>query len=246
MTVDAQLLTFQHTMQASQSTAQGGGTGTPARQQFSYLKECATNPSLFMLMKELRSALSGCDTVLDVGCGNISPMRFVNCRKLVGVDGYAPSLEEARKNGTHDEYCLADVRKIGTLLGNRRFDACVALDVIEHLPKEDGWKMVEQMEQLSTGLVIIFTPNGFMPQRSKNGDLQEHLSGWTADEMRAKGYKVYGMYGPKQFRGEYHMINRQPRILWLLASFFRHYTGTLNQPEQAAAILCIKDKRSSR
>jgi hypothetical protein len=211
------------------------------RREFSLWSQCKSNPSLLMLMKELRSVLAGCQTVLDVGCGNSSPMRLLPGIRLVGVDGYAPALEEARKNGTHDEYVLGDVTGIGDLFQNRRFDACVALDVIEHLSKEDGWKLAETMEQLSTRRVVIHTPNGFLPQQSHEGDLQEHLSGWTADEMRGKGYEVFGMYGPKWMRGEYHHIKYQPRIFWLMVSFLAQFVYSRNHPESAAAIFCVKN-----
>jgi hypothetical protein len=161
---------------------------------------------------------------------------------LAGVDGYAPALQQARSNQTHDEFFLGDVKRLSDIFPSRRFDACVALDVIEHLPKEDGWKMVESMERLATRCVIIHTPNGFLPQQSHDGDLQEHLSGWTAEEMRSRGYEVLGMYGPKWLRGEYHHIKYQPRPFWLLVSMFGHWTQTRTHPEKAAAIFCIKRK----
>ena len=211
-----------------------------SRASFSLLKSSLTNPSLLTLVREIQSTLRGCSTVLDVGCGNGSPLRFLSGVRLVGVDGYAPALEEARKSGTHDEFVLGDVKRISELFPPKSFDACVALDVIEHLPKEDGWRMADAMERLARKRVIIFTPNGFIPQKSKDGDLQEHLSGWTADEMRPKGYRVLGMYGPKSLRGEYHRIKRDPRAFWLLVSLGAHYLHTRTRPEKAAAIFCVK------
>ena len=199
-----------------------------------------SNPSAMSFLGPLAAALRDCRSVLDVGCGNNSPMAYMDCPETLGLDGYAPSLEEARASGTHNEFLLGDVRRMESLLGGRRFDACVALDVIEHLPKEDGWRMLEQMEKVALQKVIIFTPNGFLPQRSRNGDLQEHLSGWTADEMRSKGYSVYGALGPKAYRGEYHAIVRRPRSFWAIASLVQQYTRTRNHPEESAAILCVK------
>ena len=211
-----------------------------SRQNFSLARALSSNPSLLMLVAELRKSLRGCQTVLDVGCGNCSPLRFLQSVHLTGVDGYAPALEEARRNGTHDEYAFGDVKRIQELFNAKRFDACVSLDVIEHLPKEDGWRMAEAMERLAQRQVVIFTPNGFVPQRSKDGDLQEHLSGWTAPEMRSRGYRVLGMYGPKSWRGEYHRIKYQPRVFWVLLSFCSHYLRTRARPENAAAIFCVK------
>lgn len=198
------------------------------------------NPSQLLLLKEVRIALRKARTVLDVGCGNCSPLRFFPDVSLTGVDGYGPALEEARRNGTHNEYFLGDVRNLTGIFPGRKFEVCIALDVIEHLSKEDGWRMLESMERLATRRVVIFTPNGFLPQKSHDGDLQQHLSGWTADEMRARGYEVLGMFGPKSLRGEYHRINRQPRIFWLLVSILGHYTSTRRCPEKAAAIFCVK------
>jgi len=193
-----------------------------------------------MLVRELRATLSDCESILDVGCGTGSPLRFVSGPRLVGFDGYAPAIEEARKLQTHDDYVQGDVRKLGEIMAGQQFDACVALDVIEHLSKEDGWKMIEDMSRLARKRIIIFTPNGYIPQQSHDGDLQEHLSGWEAAEMRGGGFEVLGMYGPQAWRGEYHMVNRRPKSLWVLLSMFAHYSRTRRQPEKSAAIFCVK------
>ncbi len=211
-----------------------------SRNTFSLARASMGNPSLWTLVKELESMLQGCETVLDVGCGNASPLRFVPRLHLTGLDGYAPSLEQARKAGTHDEYVLGDVRRIGELFAGKHFDATVGLDVIEHLPKEDGWRMLESMEKVATKRVVIFTPNGFVPQKSREGDLQEHLSGWTAEDLRPRGYRVLGMGGPKGLRGEFHIIKYQPRIFWAAISVLAQGLYTRNHPETAAAILCTK------
>src|SRR5690348_3185635 len=120
-----------------------------SRRSFSLARASLRNPSLLMLIAELRKSLQGSQTVLEVGCGNCSALRFVEIVHLTGVDGYTPALQEARRNGTHDEYAFGDVKRIQELFNARRFDACVSLDVIEHLPKEDGWRMAEAMEHLA-------------------------------------------------------------------------------------------------
>ena len=200
------------------------------------------NPALPSLIGKLQAVLAGCETILDVGCGTGSPLRFLNKGHLVGVDGFAPAVERARAVCTHDEYFVGDVRNLDELFPDRRFDACVALDVIEHLPKEDGWRMLESMERLAKRRVVIFTPNGFVPQQSKDGDLQEHLSGWTTPEFSGRGFRVFGMCGPKSLRGEYHVIKYKPRPLWALASLLADYAYTRHHPESAAALLAVRNK----
>ncbi|HZR21916.1 MAG TPA: class I SAM-dependent methyltransferase [Verrucomicrobiae bacterium] len=199
------------------------------------------NPALPSLVSSMQLGLRGCRSILDVGCGKGSPLRFLRGgQHLVGVDGFAPALEEARALATHDEYVVGDVRKLATLFPGRSFDACVALDVIEHLPKEDGWHLLDDMEKLAKMAALVFTPNGFVPQHSKNGDLQEHLSGWTVSDFRQRGYQVFGMCGPKSLRGEYHIIKRRPRAFWALVSLIIDYAYTRKHPETAAALLAVK------
>lgn len=211
-----------------------------SRRHFGVLKDTGGNPAFWEFVRQLRQTTRDCQTVLDLGCGDSSPARFLTNPTLVGIDGYEPSVKTARERGTHDEVVLGDVREADRLFAGRRFDACIALDVIEHLPKDDGWRMLEAMERLANKVVVIFTPNGFVPQQSKNGDLQEHLSGWLPEEMRARNYTVRGMQGPKGLRGEYAALLNRPKFFWGIVSIFGHFLYTRRCPEKAFSIYCWK------
>ena len=199
------------------------------------------NPSELFTWLALRRELQNCGSVLDVGCGASPTMRNLGAPGLAGVDAYAPSIEKARQLKTHDELILGDVRNLLAHFKPKSYDACVALDVIEHLPKEQGFKLMAEMETIARKKVIFLTPSGFLPQGNTDADdYQRHYSGWEAAEMRERGYKVYGLLGPKAWRGEYHRIKRKPAAFWALASLFAHMTWTHSQPENSAAILCVK------
>ena len=199
------------------------------------------NPAEIVNLLELRQALEGCSTVLDVGCGPTSRLRHFGFRHLAGIEGYLPSLEAARKNGTHHELVQGDVRSLENYFQAGQFDACVALDVIEHLTKEDGMKLMRSMERCASKRVVFLTPKGFLPQRhTANDDLQEHLSGWEVEEMRSLGYEVIGELGAKSLRGEYHALRHWPRFFWGIVSLLSHWLWTKRHPEKAAAILCVK------
>jgi SAM-dependent methyltransferase len=192
---------------------------------------------------QIRSALSDCRSVLDIGCGPDSVMQYFGFERLVGFEGYEPAVEEARKRGTHHQLVLGDVRNLGSSFKPEEFDAVVALDLIEHLPKADGLIMLRAMEQLSASKVLLITPNGFLPQgNTETGDLQQHLSGWDTDEMNTLGYRVEGLLGPKSLRGEYHRIKKHPRAFWAGVSLLAQLTVTKGNPQNSAAILCVKSK----
>jgi len=204
------------------------------------------DPSAIATRLALRQALENCDNVLDVGCGCSMNMRWLGVKHPVGIEAHQPSCEKARKQNTHDELVHGDVCALDQYFQPGQFDACIALDVIEHLTKEDGIKLIEQMERIAKHKVIFLTPSGFLPQHSfDNNDLQEHLSGWEASEMQARGYKVIGLLGPKGLRGEQHVLKGSPKIFWGLISLLGHIFWTRSRPSKAAAILCIKTKTHS-
>ena len=200
------------------------------------------DPSRILVRLALRKALLGCENVLDIGCGAVPTMRMLGVPHSTGLEGYRPSFEKAQRDKVHDEIIFGDVRNLADFFKPDQFDACVALDLIEHLTKPEGLKLLEQMERIAKRKVIIFTPSGFVPQRhAAQDDLEEHLSGWDPSEMAGLGYRVFGLLGPKRLRGEYHMLKGRPRVFWSMVSLCGHALWTRNHPEKAAAILCVKD-----
>jgi len=58
-------------------------------------------PSLNIILKR---ELSGCDTVLDLGCGNFSPIHRSYIPFSVGVELFEPALQESKRKGIHSQY----------------------------------------------------------------------------------------------------------------------------------------------
>jgi SAM-dependent methyltransferase len=191
---------------------------------------------LFALVSELRRLTRGCKTCLEVGCGGDSPARLLSFDRYAGVDAYAPAILEAQQRDPKGEYYVGRAEHLD--FPDKAFDCVIALDLIEHLTKEDGFRFLEECKRVARKRVILFTPNGFLPQKSKDGDMNEHLSGWEAGEMRTLGFNVRGKLGPKVLRGEHHSILRRPRQLWTVIS---HFCQLFTPAEKAAAILCVLD-----
>ncbi len=201
------------------------------------------DPAQILTKLALRKALQGSESVLEVGCGKSPTMKWLGVKHSTGVDGFAPYLEEARREKLQDELVLGDVRELDKYFRPAQFDAVVALDLIEHLTKEDGLRMMKSMESIASRKVIFFTPSGFVPQHGyDNNNLQEHLSGWEAAEMGKLGYKVIGLLGPKNLRGERYVLKGRPKFFWGIISLLGHFFWTRWHPSQAAAIFCIKTK----
>jgi hypothetical protein len=86
-------------------------------------------------------------------------LRFFSHRlqHSVGVDAFAPAIEASRRQNTHNEYFLLDVLEIDDKFGENSFDCVLACDLIEHLPKEDGERLIAMMEKIATKK-LFFTP----------------------------------------------------------------------------------------
>jgi 2-polyprenyl-3-methyl-5-hydroxy-6-metoxy-1,4-benzoquinol methylase len=165
----------------------------------------------------------------------------------LGVDGYRPAIEESKSQKIHDKYIVGDIKKLNTLIKRKSFDATIALDVIEHLKKEDGYRLLDSMERAARKRVILVTPNGFVPQFNKDNKLQAHLSGWTVDDFVQKGYEVEGIYGTKFcniFRNEQAELKWKPQALWKLVwgllFVISHYLYTKKHPKHSIGLLAVK------
>lgn len=192
------------------------------------------------LGKMLTSALSGCDSVIDVGCGTDSRLQYARFSGYkIGADGYAPALDPTHR--LHDEYRQCDVRQLS--FSPKSVDACVCLDVIEHLAKEDGLRLLESLERIARKIVVVATPNGFLPQPpTEDNPYQEHLSGWVASEFTERGYKVSGLAGYRRWRGMYGRIIAKPEPFFLIISKFTEGYFE-SRPENAFALFCVRDLR---
>src|SRR5260221_2154071 len=182
----------------------------------------------------LQKDLAGCKSVLDVGCGYDSPIAKISKKfRSEGIDVYKKTLEKSRKINNYDKYTLGDIRNLSKIYTKKSFDACVSIDVIEHLSKKDALKLIHDMEKVARKMVIILTPNGFYEQHDYEGNPHHaHLSGWKESDLTNLGYRVVGMRGLKYLRNDHAGIKYKPWIFWGALSFITeillHSLGSLS------------------
>lgn len=174
-----------------------------------------------LLAKQLKKSGS----VLDVGCGSNSPFRKM--RKNIrseGIDIYRKSISLSKKQGIHQNYKTADIRKLDRYYSKKSFDTVIALDVVEHLKKKEALKLIRDMENIAKKNVVILTPNGYYDQDELEGNpYQIHQSGWTKDDFKKLDYRIYGLRGWRKLRGEHAEIKWKPWFFWGFCSFLSEY-----------------------
>jgi len=180
------------------------------------------------LQRSIKTQLDDCETVLDIGCGPQSPIRF--CKrfvKSVGVEAYLPYLKAAQEKGHHTEYIYKDIKHLN--FGENEFDAIMLIDVIEHMHYEDSLQLLSDCKRWARKKIIVSSPNGFVKQEALDGNaLQAHLSGWTNRDMLNMGFRTFGMAGLKMLRKEVDAetmgndmlvtMRFRPRLFWFIVS----------------------------
>jgi 2-polyprenyl-3-methyl-5-hydroxy-6-metoxy-1,4-benzoquinol methylase len=142
-------------------------------------------------------------SLLDVGCGG--GVIGALCRiyrsmdRMVGVDAHGPALELCRRHSFYDDVLDFDITSGSLPFGEATFDVVTCIEVIEHVGREDGLRLLDELERVGR-YVIVTTPNGFLEQEELAGNpLQRHLSGWTVADFSKRGYRVQGIGGMRIF-----------------------------------------------
>jgi hypothetical protein len=201
-----------------------------------------TNQFINTIYKETQD----CKTLLDIGCGFNLGIKKTTTRmdRSVGIDTFAPSIEKAKIEKTHNEFIIDNIDNALCNISDKSFDVVIALDLIEHFTKEKGLWLISEMNRIAIKKIIIFTPNGFVSQSPfDNNPFQEHISGWEIKEMKEMGFqKIYGFGGYKKLRGERFTIKYKPRIIWKFIAFYSQLI-TFKKPKFSYSICCIKELR---
>ena len=115
------------------------------------------------------------------------------------------------------------------------------MDVIEHLHEPDALALLADCERIARRRVVVFTPNGFLPQGDFRGNPhQVHVSGWSAERLRGLGFRVVGIHGWKPLRTSHARISWRPDWLWRRVSRLSQPL-VAGRPELAFQLLCTKD-----
>ena len=156
-------------------------------------------------------------TVLDLGCGSNSNLKFFKDKieYSVGIDVCKSDLDISKNHHIHNKYILDDVMNVDKYYSVKSFDCVMAIGLVEHLEKKQSLKLMEKMEKIARKLIVIGTPNGFISQEEyDNNPYQVHKSGFTLGDFTSRKYKVLGMDGLKMLRGENAKIKYKPEVLF--------------------------------
>ncbi len=123
------------------------------------------------------------DSVYDIGAG-IRPQTWFIAKEHTLVE---PSVIYAERL-TDAGWTVVCARAEDFLESAEPRETIFLLDVIEHMDKDTGLKVIDLMKAVATRQIVVYTPFGFMEQNEDawgmgEHDLQTHRSGWYPEDF---------------------------------------------------------------
>jgi ubiquinone/menaquinone biosynthesis C-methylase UbiE len=106
---------------------------------------------------------------------------------IIGVEIFAPYIQNHHRH-IYDSIVVYDAYDyLQMLCPDFAFDLIICSDMLEHLPKEKGLKVLEQFKRVGkTSIVIV--PVDVRPQGPVHGNKYErHVSSWSKEELEQFG-----------------------------------------------------------
>jgi SAM-dependent methyltransferase len=155
-----------------------------------------TRPFLHELLEEIPKDV---ESLIDVGCGRgiVGAMTRIyrNPKRLVGVDIFQDYIDFCKKYNIYDELHRLDLRRTPLPFQDNEFTVATCVETIEHLPKNHGEKLLEELHRIAE-TIIVSTPSVYFRQPKshvKNNPFQAHISKWTVEDFKKRGYNVKGV-----------------------------------------------------
>jgi 2-polyprenyl-3-methyl-5-hydroxy-6-metoxy-1,4-benzoquinol methylase len=135
------------------------------------------------------------DRVLEVGCGSGLGSIFLSqhCAHVTGLDVKTTEIEEANSINRREnvEFKVGDLFEIEA---SQVYDVIVNLDVIEHMPVEQGHQLVAAMARRlePTGMLIIGTPSIYSYEYQSPMSQASHVKCYDQEELLALVDNYFG------------------------------------------------------
>lgn len=161
--------------------------------------------------------------ILDVACGYGNWGYLIRmckqCECLVGLEVWKPYLDRLRGVKIYDVLIQCELPCIP--FKSNSFDVVLASEILEHMNYEDGLTLLNEMERVANGTIIISTPIDLPQNKTIDGNpFNKHKSEWNVKTLEKMGYKVEKVKGlPKtlqivdKFRRVVMRLGKAPTFL---------------------------------
>lgn len=146
-----------------------------------------------------------CRSHLDLGSNDGRTLKGLPPETLTCVELFPPSVEKLRAAGIRT--LCQDIREFvaDAARDNTHWDRVTCFDVIEHIPKADGERLLDRVEQIAQKEIVFFVPietpaleatakwqefreEGLSMHPDGQRELHDHKSRWAPEDFQKRGY----------------------------------------------------------
>ena len=199
------------------------------------------------LMDAAVRAMGSVEIVLDIGCG-IMPQNYIKPLVHICCEPYREYVDHLQQKiatlDTRDRSYV--VLNMGWQDAVRYFpaksiDTVFLVDVIEHLEKVEGQRLLAATEDIARNQVVVFTPLGFMPQHHGDGkdawglsgaNWQEHKSGWLPEDFSGDLWQVFGAKEFHLFDSSSNPLQQPFGAFWAIKTYPKNAVKSFDVDQQ--------------
>ena len=186
-----------------------------------------------------KRVLRGCESLLDLGCGINSPVQFCPVASSTGVDISRETVDECLRLNVFSDALQNDVRDLH--LSDRKYDAVIAVGLLEYLEKSEALSLLKKMESCSNKKTVVVVANGRgLGQENPLSLYTEQKSLWNHRDFSTRGYRVRGINGWKGLRNDQRLIKKRPFMVWQIVSMVTQ-PFVYFFPGQACRVIAVKN-----
>jgi len=141
--------------------------------------------------------------ILDVGCAKGYVGHQIRIKKMgdpiiLGLDIWVPYIKHIKNVHVsyariYNDLIIADA--ICMPFREHVFNLLIASELLEHLSREDGFRLLNELERICKNRIITSTPSRFFEQGEVDSNpYQRHLSLWKEEDLIKLGYEVKIIY----------------------------------------------------
>jgi len=135
------------------------------------------------MVEYMNRLLTSDSQVLDIGCGTKELSNALACAKVTTIDSWEPFKPDI----------LCDLNSVQELpFADGTFDLVLLIDVIEHLPKEHGFRILKEAQRVAKKAVVLLTPLWWDPNVTECNnpespyylnEYDKHQSLWGVEDL---------------------------------------------------------------
>ena len=105
-----------------------------------------------------------------------------------GIEGFAGYLTPVHA-WAYQEMRIGNALDLLPTIPAGQYDLVIAIDILEHFETGDGLHLLAECRRIAKRAALVSTPREFHAQHVPANPYEDHRSVWSAEQLRAAGYR---------------------------------------------------------